>query len=127
MTFFCFFFESTCACVLGPWPRAFLSLASRVSVLGKTVLGLSLGFFLCPWPWPGALCPRLHLCELELKTKDNAISDECNCCDLLKFRQNSFIGKTCYMQLLITALAAVTQFSLSNNVTRTFFKLRDNL
>ena len=62
---FCFFFlESTCACVLGPWPwpRAFLSLASRVSVLGKAVLGLGLGFFLCPWP--RALCPRLHLCCL---------------------------------------------------------------
>ena len=40
-----FFLESTCACVLGawPWPQAFLSLASRVSVLGKAVLGL--GFF----------------------------------------------------------------------------------
>ena len=62
--FFFFFLESTCACVLGPWPwpRAFLSLASRVSVLGKAVLGLGLGFFLCPWPWPRALCPRLHLC-----------------------------------------------------------------
>ena len=65
--FFSFFLESTCACVLGPWPwpRAFLSLASRVSVLGKAVLGLGLGFFLCPWPWPWpwprALCPRLHL------------------------------------------------------------------
>ena len=37
---FFFFLESTCACVLGPWawPRAFLSLASKVSVLG-------LGFF----------------------------------------------------------------------------------
>ena len=35
-----------------PWPRAFLSLASRGSVLGKAVLGL--GFFLCPWPWPRA-------------------------------------------------------------------------
>ena len=58
---FFFFLESTCACVLGPWPRAFLSLASRVSVLGKAVLGLGLGFFLCPWPWPRALCPRLHL------------------------------------------------------------------
>ena len=56
-----FFLESTCACVLDPWPRAFLSLASRVSVLGKAVLGLGLGFFLCPWPWPRALCPRLHL------------------------------------------------------------------
>ena len=38
-----FFFENTCGCVLGPWPRAFLSLASRGSVLGKAVLGL--GFF----------------------------------------------------------------------------------
>ena len=59
-----FFLENTCACVLGPWPwpRAFLSLASRGSVLGKVVLGLGLGlgFFLCPWP--RALCPRLHLC-----------------------------------------------------------------
>ena len=49
-----------------PWPRAFLSLASRGSVLEKAVLGLGLGlaFFLCPWPWPWprALCPRLHLC-----------------------------------------------------------------
>ena len=60
-TFFFYFLESTCGCVLGPWPRAFLSLASRVSVLGKAVLGLGLGFFLCPWPWPRALCPRLHL------------------------------------------------------------------
>ena len=62
---FFFFLESTCACVLGPWPRAFLSLASRVSVLGKAVLGLGLGlgFFLCPWPWPRALCPRLYLCK----------------------------------------------------------------
>ena len=40
-----FFLENTCCCVLGPWPwpRAFLSLASRGSVLGKAVLGL--GFF----------------------------------------------------------------------------------
>ena len=59
-----FFLESTFACVLGPWPRAFLSLASRVPFLGKAVLGLGLGFFLCPWPWPRALCPRLHLCSL---------------------------------------------------------------
>ena len=45
--FFFFVLESTSACVLGPWPwsRAFLSLASRVSVLGKAVLGLGLGFF----------------------------------------------------------------------------------
>ena len=66
--FFFFFLESTCAFVLGPWPwpRASLSLASRVSVLGKAVLGLGLRFFLCPWPWPWprALCPRLHLWSL---------------------------------------------------------------
>ena len=24
-------------------------------------------FFLCPWPWPRALCPRLHLCYFEQK------------------------------------------------------------
>ena len=72
---FFFFLESTCACVLGPWPwpRAFLSLASRVSVLGKAVLGLGLGlgFFLCPWP--RALCPRLHLCLGDLPTKTKKV------------------------------------------------------
>ena len=66
---FFFFWRALALCVLGPWPwpRAFLSLASRVPVLGKAVLGLGLGlgFFLCPWPWPWprALCPRLHLCQ----------------------------------------------------------------
>ena len=43
--FFKLFFENSCGCVLGPWPRTFLSLASRGSVLGKAVLGLGLGFF----------------------------------------------------------------------------------
>ena len=64
--FFFFFWRALALCVLGPWPwpRAFLSLASRVSVLGKAVLGLGLGLFLCPWPWPRALCPRLHLCQI---------------------------------------------------------------
>ena len=33
-----------------------LALASRGSVLG-----FGLGIFLCPWPWPRALRPRLHL------------------------------------------------------------------
>ena len=51
---------------LCPWPRAFLSLASRGSALGRAILGLGLGFFLCPWPWPRALCPRLHLWSLVL-------------------------------------------------------------
>ena len=55
--FFFYFWRALALCVLNPWPRAFLSLASRVSVLGKAVLGLGLGFFLCPWPWPRALCP----------------------------------------------------------------------
>ena len=60
-----FFFWRTLAAVslIGPWPwpRAFLFLASRGSVLEKAVLGP--GFFLCPWPWswPRVLCPRLHL------------------------------------------------------------------
>ena len=42
-----FFLGNACSCVFGPWPwpRAFLSLASRGSVLGKAVLGLGLGFF----------------------------------------------------------------------------------
>ena len=42
--FFFFFWRALALCVLGPWPwpRAFLSLASRVSVLGKAVLGLGL-------------------------------------------------------------------------------------
>ena len=41
---FCDFGEHLRLCPW-PWPRAFLSLASRVSVLGKAVLGLGLGFF----------------------------------------------------------------------------------
>ena len=40
-----FLFRRTLAPVLGPWPWAFLSLASGGSVLGKAVLGLNLGFF----------------------------------------------------------------------------------
>ena len=44
-TYFFLLLENTCACVLSPrhWPQAFLSLASRGSVLGMAVLGL--GFF----------------------------------------------------------------------------------
>ena len=40
-----FFLLDTCAWVLSPWPRAFLSLASRRSVLERAVLGLDLDFF----------------------------------------------------------------------------------
>ena len=39
-----------------PWPRECLS-SERLS------LALASDFFLCPWPWPRAFCPRLHLCE----------------------------------------------------------------
>ena len=45
--------------LLDPWPRAFLSLASREPVLEKVVLGLGLRFFLCSRP--PSLRPRLHL------------------------------------------------------------------
>ena len=37
-----------------PWPRECLS-SERLS------LALASDFFLCPWPWPRALRPRLHL------------------------------------------------------------------
>ena len=40
-----FFLGNTCACVLGPWPWAFLFLASKGSVLGRVLLGLNPGFF----------------------------------------------------------------------------------
>ena len=45
-----FFFWRTLASVS-------LALVSRGSVLG-----LGLEIFLCPWLWPRALCPRIHLC-----------------------------------------------------------------
>ena len=35
-----FFLKNTCACVLGPWPRAFLSLTSVGSVLERASLAL---------------------------------------------------------------------------------------
>ena len=59
--FFFFFLESTCACVLGlehscPWPREGLSSVGLFLALAR--------IFLCPWP--RALCPRLHLCKLDL-------------------------------------------------------------
>ena len=98
-TFFCgdrlkkfcedlFFLESTCACVLGPWPwpREFLSLASRRSVLGKAVLGLGLGFFCvlglepCVLDSTSAcifqlLVEALSLCKILVKRQQITISD----------------------------------------------------
>ena len=44
-----------------------VSLALSISVLGikkvcpRRAVYLASDFFLCPWPWPRALCPRLHL------------------------------------------------------------------
>ena len=67
-----FFLESTCACVLGPWPwpRAFLSLASRVSVLGKAVLGL--GFLLLSLALASSLVsstpPLMHALKMLVRT-----------------------------------------------------------
>ena len=58
-----FFWRELATCVLGPWPwpRLFLPLASRGSVLGRAVLGLGLGLVFCLCPWPRALCLRLQL------------------------------------------------------------------
>ena len=64
--FIYFLWRTLPRCVFGAWPRAFLILASRGSVLGKAVLGL--GLFLCPWPWLRALCSQLHLWFLALLT-----------------------------------------------------------
>ena len=102
-----FFLESTCACVIvpWPWPQAFLFLASRVSVLGKAVLGLGLGFFLCPWPWPRAMCPLLHLWQLL-----NLVKLFVFCCffgwQLLRHRSNHRLCQT------ITSTAAMPLFQV---------------
>ena len=100
-----FFLVSTCACVLGPWPRAFLSLASRVSVLGKAGLGLGLGIFLCPWPWPRALCPRLHLCRRQRRVL----------CKLHDIRDCFIVFATLYLTkfcLCYTALLFIVEFNM---------------
>ena len=44
------------------------TLASASLVSRGSVHSLGLEIFLCSWPWPRALCPRLHLC-LEVKVK----------------------------------------------------------
>ena len=96
------FFENTCICALDPWPwpRAFLSLASRVSVLERAVLGLGLGFFLCSWPWPWsrALCLRLHLCQTYHKRKSGSEAP-CRWAIFLQFFFFFFGKKTILMQL----------------------------
>ena len=48
-----FFLRSLAACVLGPWPPAFLSLASRQSVLERA--GLNFGYFCVFSLEPGVL------------------------------------------------------------------------
>ena len=60
-----FLLENTCGCVLGPWPQAFLSLASRGSVLEKAVLGL--GFFFV------SSTPPLHLFTGLLRQRKRAV------------------------------------------------------
>ena len=46
-----------------PWPRECLfSERLSLALASDFFCVLGLGFFLCPWPWPRALCPRLHLC-----------------------------------------------------------------
>ena len=58
-----FFFGERLRLCPWPWPRAFLSLASSIPVLG---LERFCPWKCCPWPWPRALCPRLHLWFLPL-------------------------------------------------------------
>ena len=41
---------------------AFVSLASSIPILGLEHSYPWPRIFLCPWLWPRALCPRLHLC-----------------------------------------------------------------
>ena len=57
-TFSFFFGEHLRLC---PWSLVF---ASRGSVLGLEI-------FMCPWPWPRALCLRLHLRWLDKKVPVN--------------------------------------------------------
>ena len=54
-----FFFEIDGKNFLRPFFRKTLAFVSLALTSSIPVLGL--GFFLCPWPWPRALFPRLHL------------------------------------------------------------------
>ena len=108
------FFENTCGCVLGPWPwpRVFLFLASRGSVLGKAVLGLGLGFFWCPWPWPRVLCPRFHLCILWfswISTKNTSIFKIRIPCDVIT-KKRHFL-KICHDVTMMTSYTQNPFFS----------------
>ena len=55
--FLCFFFENTGT--FCPWS---LALASNIPVLGLERVGPWPRIVLCCWPWPRALCLRLHFC-----------------------------------------------------------------
>ena len=84
-TSFFFFWRALALCVLGPWPwpQAFLSLASRVSVLGKAVLGLGLGFFCvlglglepCVLDSTSGVMPLLYLYSLSISWFVSLISE----------------------------------------------------
>ena len=97
-----FFLESTCACVLGPWPwpRAFLSLASRVSVLGKAVLGLGLGLgFFCVLGFG----PGFEPCVLDSTSGGELIHPD--------------YPKEIFVELMNTANKSV-EFSFNNNMCK---------
>ena len=78
-----FFWEHLRLC---PW-----SLASRGSVLG-----LGLENFLCPWPWPRALCPRLHLCWLLRAWRNQHLLTNFQwtnvSCDFVEFLSTEFVA-----------------------------------
>ena len=54
--FFFFFWRTLAPCVFG------LGL-ERVRLENSGLWPWSSNYFLCPWPWPRRLCPRLHLCQ----------------------------------------------------------------
>ena len=71
-----FFPQNNCVWCLGPRPSVFLSLASRGSVLGKSVLGLCLGFFMSLVSssfvarGEGAMAPSIGL-STKMQNKEN--------------------------------------------------------
>ena len=100
-----------------PWPRECLSserLSLALASVFFCVLGLGLGFFLCPWPWPRALCPRLHLCTedpilFSQKHLNNLIRDLCiskekgsslHHCILHSIKRTKYDWKKCQSKLL---------------------------
>ena len=75
--------ENTCACVLGSWhwPRAFLSLASRGSVLRRAVLALD---FFVPLALASSLVSLLILNCIMLKKKGHMVLKIASKCGVSK-------------------------------------------